>query len=285
MLKFFRFRKHPIQPLEKKLKVKYSKILTVTDSGIVEIVDGMEEFLIKPRLEPRSTDETPKFSATITITKGDRTSVQSFLWQLIHKINMYDLIPEDRDSQKSTKEAIQVNDFDAHLTIVRRGLQFIDEDPNPNTEALGRYALYFLPDHLSDLKDAEAAGPDSLKPSEKREIGNGLYKLFSHPNNIEKHWRSCDRVIWYGDEEEIAIFLSWLADESVTSHLGYRDRIWLKDTVAKHRTPARPLLLDLMNMLARHWLRDSSWEVSSVFEWLQGYLTMVSCRAMFLNRC
>ncbi|KAI0387344.1 hypothetical protein F5Y04DRAFT_239985 [Hypomontagnella monticulosa] len=272
---FLRFRKHPIQPLEKKLRAKYSKVLSVTDNKVVEVVDGMREFLIKPRLEPRRIDETPRFSATITITKGDRTNVQSFLWQLMHKINTYDLVPEDSETRKPTKESIQVNEFDAHLTIVRRILQLIDEDPNPNTEALGKYALCFLPDHLSDLKNAEVAGPDSLKPSEKREIGNGLYKLFSHPNNIEKHWKSCGWVVWYGTKEEIAIFLSWLADESVTGHLGYRDRIWLKDTVAKHKTPARPLLSDLMNMLARRWLQDSSWEAPTVFWWLERYLTMV----------
>ncbi|KAI2470092.1 hypothetical protein F4781DRAFT_430670 [Annulohypoxylon bovei var. microspora] len=272
---FLRFRKHSIQPLEKKLKTKYSKVFKVSDGGLVEVVDGVKDLLIKPRIEPRSMDETPRFSATITITKGDRTSVQSFLWKLVQEFNTYDFVHEDDASQKAAKENIQVNEFDAHLIIVRRMLQLISEDPNSKTQALGPYSLCFLPDHLSNLRNLEMSnGPDKLKSSEKREIGDGLYKLFVNTDDIKKHWDNCEWVLWYGNEGEISTFLNWLSDESVTGHLGLRDRKWLKE-VARHDKPARLLLTDIMKMMAERWLQDSSWEAPAVFEWLNSHLRMV----------
>ncbi|KAI5859460.1 nacht and tpr domain-containing protein [Durotheca rogersii] len=271
---FLRFRKHSIQPLGKKMRTKYAKIFNVSDDGSVEVVDGMAACLIKPRTEPRNMDETPRFSATITITKGDRTSVQSFFWKLANEINRYDL-DDDTGTKNTAKENIQVNEFEAHLTIVRRILQLISEDPNPKTEALGLYALSFLPDHLNDLKNLETPnGPDILKASEKREIGDGLIRLFLNTRGIEKHWDICKWVMWFGDKREIGIFLKWLGDKSVTGHLGPRDSQWVKD-VARDKKPERLVLLDIMKMLAKRWLRDDSWRAPKVFRWLHGYLTMI----------
>ena len=261
------------------MKTKYAKIFKVSDTGSVEVVDGMRDLLIKRRLEPRSMDETPMFSGTITITKADRTSVQNFLWQLMQESNKWDFVYEDSESLRAAKEMIQVNEFDAHLTIVRRMLRLISDNPNPKTGALGAYALSFLPDHLGDLKSLMSQdGLNMLKPSEQREIGDGLISLFVS-TNIEKHWGNCDWVVWYGKKEEVDVFLDWLADEAVTRHLGAREYNWVRE-VRGHKTPARPLLSDIMKMMAKRWLRDSTWEAPAVYEWLEDYLIMVRTQSL-----
>ena len=77
------------------------------------------------------------------------------------------------------------------------------------------------------------------------------------------------------------MFLDWLSDEAVTRHLGAREYSWVRE-VKGHKTPARPLLSDIMKMMAKRWLRDSTWEAPAVYEWLEDYLIMVRNQSLIL---
>jgi hypothetical protein len=267
--------------LEKKLKRKYAKIFTVSSDDLVDVVDGIEDLLKKERSQPRGGDETAKFSATITITKADFTSVQSFLWNFMQKTAQDNFGFQQLAELQSLKRNIQVNEFDAHFTIVRRTFEFLANPPDDKTKALGPYLLDFLPQHLQGLQ--KATGLDELTPSEKREIGDGLFNLFVSGEVIKRHWDSCDTLIWYRSAEEVNIFLGWFADPSVTGHLRGLNREWLRE-IREDRNPNRALLDKVMKMVAWQWLQDEEreWDVSRPYEWIRGFLSMV-CRLCYFR--
>ncbi|KAI0834307.1 hypothetical protein F5Y06DRAFT_307099 [Hypoxylon sp. FL0890] len=263
--------------LRKKLEGKYSNILTIRRDGTVVVTDDMDDVLTKRRVKPRSVDDTPTFTATITITKGDLRSVQSFLWSLSQKVDSlahnafgFEQIAE----QKGMKNNIQVNEVDANLTIVRRTFSMLAGEPNKESEALGHYLLDFLPQHLNDLLE-KATGYDELTASQKQEIGEGLFSLFVTGEVVERHWQSCQSLIWYREPGEVETFRRWLEDPIAISHLGRLDREWLKKVKA-HSNPNQALLENIMRTVARHWLCDRKWNAAKALNWLRGFRQMPS---------
>ncbi|KAI1135342.1 hypothetical protein F5Y05DRAFT_416329 [Hypoxylon sp. FL0543] len=261
--------------LRKKLEGKYSNILSIRRDGTVVVTDDMDDVLTKRRVKPRSVDDTPTFTATITITRGDLRSVQSFLWSLSQKVDSlahntfgFEQIAE----QKGMKNNIQVNEVDANLTIVRRTFSMLAGEPDKESEALGYYLLDFLPQHLQDLLE-KATGYDELTPSQKQEIGEGLFSIFVTGEVVERHWSSCQSLIWYREPGEVETFRKWLEDPTASSHLGRLDREWLKKVKASPN-PNQSLLENIMRTVAWHWLCDRKWDAAKAFDWLRGFRQM-----------
>ncbi|KAI1374884.1 hypothetical protein F4677DRAFT_447150 [Hypoxylon crocopeplum] len=261
--------------LRKKLEIKYANILIVTVGGFVGVQDNMKDLLTKGRTKPRNTDDTSTFSATITITKGDVRSVQSFLWSLSQK---FDSLAHDTFGfqqildQKRMKNNIQVNEVDGNFTIVRRTFHFLASEPNKESQALGNYLLKYLPRHLEQITQ-KATGYEELTPSQKREVGEGLFALFVSGEVIERHWYSCQLLDWYDKPEDVEIFRRWLDDPSTTGHLGWLDREWLKE-VKEDSNPNQAILGKIMKKVATHWLCDRKWNAVKAFKWLKGFRQM-----------
>ncbi|EFX01558.1 nacht and tpr domain containing protein [Grosmannia clavigera kw1407] len=266
-----RFKTRTLLKLTNKLKGKYGKIFHVLSDGYVDIAEDMEANLQKERTQSRVVDEAPTFSATITIAKADLTSVQSFLWSFMQKANQDTLGFQQLTDQTGIKGTIGVNRFDAHLSIVQQTFSILAEAPDLRTRPLASYLLNYLPQHLEVLE--EATGIDALTPAEKQMVGEGLFSLVVSGEVIERHWGSCDALVWFREDDEVRVFRRWLADPSVTSRLGRLDREWLRDVEADQR-PNRALLAKLAKTVARHWLRDTDWEVRISYEWLRGLLML-----------
>ncbi|OTA57974.1 hypothetical protein K449DRAFT_398189 [Hypoxylon sp. EC38] len=261
--------------LRKKLEGKYSQILRIRKDDTVVVTDEMDNALITRRTKPRSVDDTPTFTATITITKGDLRSVQSYLWSLSQKVDYlahntfgFEQIAE----HKGMKNNIQINKVDGHLTIVRRTFSLLATEPNKDTQVLGLYLLAYLPYHLNELLE-NATGYDELTPSQKQERGEGLFSLFVTGETIEKHWDACVDVKWFRDPGEVETFRKWLEDPTATSHLGRLDREWLKK-IKNSSNPNQALLENIMRTVAWHWLCDRKWAAAKAFKWLRGFRQM-----------
>lgn len=259
--------------LEKKLRGKYADIFNILPGGFVDIADGMNDLLTKDRTQPKDVDGTPKFTATISITKANLTSVQSFLWNFMQKAAQDNFGFQQLVDQNSVKGSIGVNEFDANLTIVRRTFAILQEAPDQRTQPLASYLLNLLPQHLDILE--KATGIDALTSSEKEYIGDGLFSLFFSGEVIERHWDSCDALYWYETPSEIETFRRWLEDPSVIRRLGRLDRQWLRE-VATDSNPNQALLFNVTKMIGRHWLRDRKWDAYKPFDWLRGFLSLVS---------
>ncbi|KAI1097658.1 hypothetical protein F4804DRAFT_156074 [Jackrogersella minutella] len=270
-----RFKRRGTLRLRKKLEGKYSNILKIIRDGRVTVTADMDDTLTKRRDKPRSVDDTPTFTATITIAKGDLRSVQSFMWSLSQKVDSlahntfgFEQIAE----QNGVKNNIQVNEVDGNLTLVRRTFILLAGEPSKESKVLGDYLLNYLPQHLEDLWE-KAIGYDELTPSQKQEIGEGLFSLFVSGEAVERHWNSCQSLIWYRDPLEILFFRRWLDDATATSRLGRLDRDWLKK-IKVDPNPNKALLVNIMRTVAWHWLCDREWDAVKAFSWLQGFCLM-----------
>ncbi|KAI1214432.1 uncharacterized protein F4807DRAFT_128353 [Annulohypoxylon truncatum] len=258
--------------LRKKLEGKYSNILKIRKDGTVNVTDDMEETLTKRRERPRSVDDTPTFTATISVTKGDLRTVQSFLWSLSQKVDSlaHDTFGFEKIAeQKGVKNNIQLNEVDGYFSLLRRTFSLLASEPNKESEMLGDYLLNYLPQHLEELWE-KSIGFDELTLSQKQEIGEGLFSLFVSGEAIERHWNSCQSVVWYNTPDEIKIFRTWLDDANVTSRLGRLDRDWLKK-VKESSNPDQALLENIMRTVAWLWLRDRKWAAVRPFAWLRGF--------------
>ncbi len=216
-------------------------------------------------------DDTPKFSATITISKADRESVQSFLWSLAQEAGRDNFGFYRLATEGSMKGHIQVNEINAHLGILRSTFKFLASEPDTRTARIAPYLLGRLPHHLGSL---EARRLDGLSLAEKREIGNGLWELFSSGEIVEIHWDSCGDVYWYDRESEVAIFRRWLADPEVVGHLGRFARKQLRDIEADPN-PNQALLFQITKTVAFQWIRRDESDVGRPFRWLRGFLALV----------
>ncbi|KAI2467316.1 hypothetical protein F4781DRAFT_402847 [Annulohypoxylon bovei var. microspora] len=261
--------------LKKKLEGKYSNILKIRKDGRVSVTEDMGEMLTKRREKPRSVDDTPTFTATITVAKGDLRSVQSFLWSLSQKVDSlaHDTFGFEKIAeQKGVKNNIQLNEVDGYLSVVRRTFSLLASEPTKESKILGDYVLNYLPQHLEELWD-KSTGYDELTPSQKQEVGEGLFSLFVTGESIERHWDSCESVIWFQTPSEVQIFRRWLDDASVTSRLGRLDRDWLKK-VKDSKNPNQALLENIMRTVAWHWLCDREWAAIRAYSWLNGFRNM-----------
>ncbi|KKP01684.1 hypothetical protein THAR02_06230 [Trichoderma harzianum] len=204
---------------------------------------------------PRISENAPKISLNLTISNGDITTVQNVLWSLFQKSMVekfeFELIS---GPTRSAAREIQVNEYDAHLAIVKQSLRFLTSPPDERTKLLGTYIVRELHGHLERLN--QAVGYDQILASDKKEIGDGLFALFVS-----------------GDGDRIEIFRNWLKDPDAIGHLGRLDKDWLR-TVNSSPRPNRELLTPMMKTVAEHWLLDNKWHAGTCFHALRLFLRL-----------
>lgn len=241
--------------------------------GNVAILPTIEGLVTKERKRPRISEVAPKISLNLTISNGDITTVQNFLWSLFQKsmVDKFDFEPISGSTSSAARE-IQVNEYDAHLAIVKRALRFLTTSPDDRTKPIGNYLIRELPRHLERLN--EAVGYDEILASDKKDIGDGLFALFVSGDVIERHWESFNSVNWFSEVDRIEIFRKWLKDPDAIGHLGRLDKDWLR-TVNTSQRPNRELLLPMMKTVAHHWLQDRMWGSQGCFGTLRLFLLLV----------
>ncbi|EHK18004.1 uncharacterized protein TRIVIDRAFT_122489, partial [Trichoderma virens Gv29-8] len=269
--RFLRFGTVSLQKLDDKLKGMYSKIF-FSFYGKVAILPSIEPLITKERDRPRISEDAPKISLNLTISNGDITTVQNFLWSLFQKsmVDKFDFEPMSGPTHSAARE-IQVNAYDAHLAIVKQSLRFLTSPPDVRTGPLGSYMVRELPRHLEMLN--QAVGYDEILASDKKDIGDGLFALFVSGDVYEKHWGRFYGITWFGEGEKIEIFRKWLKDPDAIGHLGRLDKDWLR-TVNTSQRPNRQLLTPMMKTIAQHWLQDREWDAQECFSALRLFLQL-----------
>ena len=201
---YLRFEKISLQPLEKKLEGKYAKVFKFDDdSKLVSIDEKMEKFVVTDKRTQRATD-TPRITATATITKANIRAVQNFLWKLTEKGMKDEFEFNELATSTESKSKIQVNEFDAHLSIVKQSLTLLLANPNEKTKPLAPYLLEYLPMHLDYLRKAKEF--DGIGSEDKMKIGNGIFTLFVDADVSERHWESCQLRLssWFWNKSDLS---------------------------------------------------------------------------------
>ncbi|KAG5763416.1 hypothetical protein H9Q72_008480 [Fusarium xylarioides] len=213
---FLRFGSTPLQKLAKKLQGKYSRLFEV-DGQVISVRRDLLSLVIKDPKQLRSVDDDiPRITATITITKGDITTVQNFLWTLFQKSVVEKFEFEPLAGQVTqTKGEIRVNGYDAHLAIVMQAISFLIKKPDDRTENLGRYLVWNLPKHLKELNNPER--DHKVDNAAKRDIGSMLFDILGQGTIIRRHWKHFVDVPLFSDTAQISTLLAWLQDPDEVS--------------------------------------------------------------------
>lgn len=247
------------------------------DNGFVSVDDDIKDMVITTQSTRRSGEDTPRISATITITQADIKTVQNFLWNICEKA-MIDKFRFD-DSAAATsvsKGIIQVNEFDAHLAIVKQTFKLLLNEPDEKTKSLAYYMLKRLPLHLEFLTGA--TGANEIGSADKREIGKGVFTLFVDGDIIETYWDFFDWLPdpWFDNEGKtrISSFLKWLDDPEAIRSVGKKDKEWIKN-IKEEPNPERSLLMPVTIMISRRWLQDREWSAWTTYRWIRAFLGLV----------
>jgi hypothetical protein len=257
--------------LSKKLEGKYSKFFDVDEDGHVSMKEDIDE-MVKTDTSRRKNDETPRITATITITNAEFKTAHSFLWKLCETA-MTDFTFNDLATHTKIKDRIGVNAFDAHLSIAKQSFKLLLNDPSDMTKSAAGYMLGYLPEHLSFLREAPAYG--ELSNDEKREIGTGVFSLIVKGDILKAYWDCCGppEHFWVEHEDDVNALWEWLKDTEAIRHLGTKDNDWLKDLKSKVN-PNRSLLLPVTEMIVKAWLQDRKWKAEDAFRWIRGFLSL-----------
>ncbi|EXA35873.1 hypothetical protein FOVG_12995 [Fusarium oxysporum f. sp. pisi HDV247] len=269
---FLRFGSTPLQKLAKKLQGKYSRLFEV-DGQVITVRRDLLSLVIKDPKQLRSLDDdTPRITATITITKGDITTVQNFLWALFQKSVVEKFEFEPLAGQiTQTKSEIRVNDSDAHLAIVMQAISFLIKKPDARTESLGRYLVWNLPIYLKELNDPER--DHKVDNVAKKDIGSMLFDILGQGTIIRRHWKHFVDVPLFGNTTQISTLLAWLQDPDVSGHFGVYQMDWL-DKVISSPSPHRTLLSSMAREVGHRWLRSSENDPWEAYRSLRRYLSL-----------
>ena len=272
---------------------KYAKIFKVNEhSQSVRIDEDIEEIVKTPTRTQRAPD-TPKITATITITKANIRTVQNFLWKLTEKGMKDEFEFNEVATSTESKSNIQVNEFDAHLIIVKQSLNLLLADPDEKTKLLAPYLLRYLPKHLLFLSMAQEF--HDIGSEDKIRIWNGISALLVDGDVFEKHWDSCQPCLsdWFWNESNstegievfcIEVFWKWLNDPEAIRGLSKRDKIWLREL---HSTPNpnRNLLRQVTVVVAKNWLQSRLWDAKKTFMWIRDFLSLLCLHlSLYLSR-
>ncbi|KAL3481741.1 hypothetical protein BJX99DRAFT_253268 [Aspergillus californicus] len=271
---FLRFNTVSLQPLMEKITGRYSKLFSLAyGDEYMTLKDYIEDCVVIERDGPRQSPDDPRITATISITNGNVKSVQRFFWDLNH----YSFFKEfafqpGSDLPNTGTRKIQLYKVDAHLEIVKRAFSFfLMPSKDDRAKPLGRYLMGYINDHLSALHGV--TGPDELLVSDKEYIGSHIYDMFNEGDLVERNWEFRHWVSWYQNDEEMETFWKWLDDPVAVGRLGFRDKRWLAE-MKEGENRNQALLTPIMTVVARNWLRESKWEASDAYAWINGFLTL-----------
>lgn len=223
----------------------------------------------------QSAEDSPKISATITITQADQRTVHSFLWALCEKaiIDKFDFSKANAAVER--KPSIQVNELDANLAIVKTSLTLLELGDVENAgSSLIPYMLEFLPFHLRDL--TSVPNIDKLTVEEKAEPGKMIYTLFDEEQILEREGDNLGEIAysWMSPGLGMRVFWKFLADKDALKHLAKKDREWL-DQIKCGANPHQDLLYNITVMVAKHWLQGREWSTRNTYRWIYKFLDMV----------
>ena len=271
-----------LQPLEKRIERKYNRIFEFNDGWVIPRPE-LQDSLILGRRRRHDGGESPKISATITITKADSRSVQNFLWRLTERAVREDFEFNDLTSQSFiSKPSIGVNKIDALVTIVEHSLEVVKQDTSDGRKDLLSYIWTYFPDDLERLIDCSDAM--CMTEDEKSNIGEMIYSLFEDGEMLEKYIDDLESIAqnWLSGQPGPIAFWHWLQDESAIRGLRKRDKEFLRHARSQSNSD-QSLLQPVTEMVARHWLTTRSSSVNGTSSWMLNFIALVR-KSLYLNR-
>ncbi|KAL6907289.1 hypothetical protein GGI43DRAFT_257779 [Trichoderma evansii] len=254
------------------IKNKYSAVLKIDDCYIYG-QDGVKDYLRKERVssgQSLSSKDRPTISMTITINNVDQETCGHFLWDLAHKaIRDKFSFNVDGDTSNTLSGSnwgtIDVDEFDAHYTIVTRAFDYLSKPHSRDeTKEIGKYIASRLPYHLNCLRQLEDEDKGALMPSQHFNIGQNLYELFRNEEVFMRHKESFEKLWW--TVEEMENVQKWLMDSAVMRKLP--DRKW-RDEIQSAMSPARGYLKHFAKFLIRSFLKERSWDAYYAYKWIE----------------
>ena len=266
-----------LQPFERKLRKKYAKVLRV-DQDLVNVeYDIYDFFTSQPEstsmLAPVTDLDNATITMTVSINKADQRSIQQFFWDLTERVGIgkFDFLHK---SDNNGKGVVQTDEVRAHFHITEQLLKLLNDDVHKKTEDLVRYALQYLPWHLTKIY--QYLGQGRIDKSEWRNVAKTLVDLFSDVEGIKQFWAIAGELspIWL-TRANAKIFRDWLVDAKKEEALQPKERRWVQKHTAETEGKGgifRPMAL----MVARRWLRENTWGAYEAYIWIKKYIALVS---------
>ena len=265
-----------LQPFERKLRKKYSKVLRI-DENFVFVEDAIND-TFRSREGAVSTKATrydldsARISMTISVEQADTPSIQQFFWDLTERtgIGKFDFL---HNLENNTKGTVETDKVRAEYHITEQILKLLNDEPHEKTRCLVSYALAQFPAHLQQVYESLEA--DNLGDVERKTIAKGLVDLLSDVDGVERFLSTNDGLpIHWLDVANVKTVRSWLMDPKTADVLQPKERRWAKlhtEGTAGRTGVYKPLTL----MVARQWLRDQAWEASGAWTWVRRFVALV----------
>lgn len=227
-----------LESLERKIQRRFAKVLSV--QGDVVVIDSrVRQYIVSVNVDSASP---PGNSSTPDDANASSSKI---------KDNLYEGNP------------LQVSTIEGHYTIVKRCLQVLNEDDpavRDKTRSLIKYASWYLPEHISALKNANF---HKLNTEQRKLIGEGMIEFLSDEECVDTVWTEgfLHSATWIGDAFDSPSVLSigeLLADKGILQEMSPKNRrIARKFTQQLTHRPA-PFLELLAIRAAWHWLHNES---------------------------
>jgi hypothetical protein len=224
-----------------------------------------------------SAQEGPTISMSITINNVSEQLCHHFLWDLA-QVSIRDKFKFDFDAAShrlhGQQATIEVDEFEAHHTIVKHAFEYLKGEPSEQTKAIGQYLVVWLPFHLTRLRELETEDKGELMPSDKRNIANGLYNVFKSDTTFQRHKNSFeghDGSRSYWKPSEMTDVNEWFRDSAASRLL---DKKWLT-AVKSAPNPTRGYLRPLVQLVLDQFLKDRAWGALSCYRWIEQFVVMV----------
>ncbi|KAI9686798.1 MAG: hypothetical protein M1822_002858 [Bathelium mastoideum] len=263
-----RTKRVPLQKLENKIREKYAKIVKTRPEDDQDVIymrnDEIAEFLQRTQRSNKGRESDvgsdPKISMTIRFENVRLSQARRFVWKLNEKMTFDGLDFNAPNIEEEARTMIDANPADAYLTLTRRCLAILLD--NQKNDALGRYAILYLPNHLQELREQV-----DISLEEKIEIVDDLISVLQSPDRIDRDLS--DEYLKSRAWHNVEVFHAWLTDSEATKTLKRRDRDWLSSVVSGNRML---ILENIATMIARHWLCRTTWSPEDVYEWINEFL-------------
>lgn len=271
-MKFLYSGTESLTSLQDIIETRYSAILMLEGSNVYGR-DGVKDYFQEAKRgpsKPLHNETGATISMSINIKNVDQELCGNFFWDLAQKA-IRDKFKFDFDIASSIRTSIAVDEFEAHHTIVRRAFEYLDKEPQAQTNEIGDYLIYWLPNHIEILFQLQADNSRSLMAVEQDEITMGLYNLFRNDTVLERHRKSFEKALWVA--KEMKDIQNWLTASMV---VWKSDEEWWKAMAQRAESPTKGYLKGFVNMVVKGLLRERSWDVANALNWIVEFMTAVS---------
>ncbi|EXJ54057.1 hypothetical protein A1O7_09394 [Cladophialophora yegresii CBS 114405] len=268
--------KSSLQPFERKLRKKYTKVLKIEGDQVLVEPEIARLFTLQGSSrwdnETSSSLDNARITMTVSINQADVRTVQQFFWDLTERVGIgkFDFLTMSNNDSKGT---VRTDRAQAHYHITEQLLRLLNDEPHEKTQCLVPYAMRELPSHLKEVYDS--LGTVELEATQRRNIAKSLVDLLADVEGIERFWSAENVVSWdWLEPKNAAVVENWLTDSNTVTALQPRERRWVRNHTASTEGKGgvfKPITL----MVARRWLRDRTWWASSAFMWIHKYLLLV----------